>query len=325
MGSSRAYANGGELDLGLFLCTVWFGTGSVPHQGLIQWGPACREDWASGALMKLAIRETLVEPPSRCDSGIGARVARAAPHGSCRLPRSSDKACLLRPVYKTGWVAPCIQVCSAAPTPSPVNPPLANNPRLYNQSPPFNTMTPPFTARLGSRGSSQPTQVPTSEQLVGQWYMTASSSSFWQVGKHSTCLTYQLSTAAPGALDDMSTYVSDGSNQPSTTKGVSSPSAAGPGIYDWRGAGWLRMIRTSWEVVGWGALEGGGDEEEVLVTLAAKTIFSPRALSVFWRKREGMGEERIQVVAAALKALGDANLTLDADGLRAIPQTWPAE
>jgi hypothetical protein len=156
--------------------------------------------------------------------------------------------------------------------------------------------------------------------------MTASSSSFWQDPKHSACLTYQASTAAPGALDDVTTFFSDGSAVPSSTKGVSSPSAAGAGIYDWRGSGWLRMIRTSWEVVGWGALEDDeGEDGLVLVTLAHKTIFSPRALSVYWRKKDGMGAERIQAVSAALKAIADADLALDVDRLRATPQTWLAE
>ena len=190
-------------------------------------------------------------------------------------------------------------------------------------------MTPPFTARLSSRDSSQTetsnAEVPTSEQLVGQWYMTASSSGFWQE-KHSACLTYQASTATPGALDDVTTFFLAGATQPSTTKGVNSPSAAGPGIYDWRGSGWLRMIRTSWEVVGWGALKNDKDEGElVLVTLAQKTMFSSRALSIYWRKKDGMDAEKIQAVAAALKALGDADLTSDVDKLRAIQQTWVAE
>ena len=86
------------------------------------------------------------------------------------------------------------------------------------------------------------------------------------------------------------------------------------------------MIRTSWEVVGWGALENGKDEDElVLVTLAQKTMFSSRALSIYWRKKDGMDAEKIQAVAAALKALGDADLTSHVDKLRAIQQTWVAE
>ena len=244
-----------------------------------------------------------------------------------QLPSSVHTRQGLSPVYKTGWVATLHpRFCPATPTCSKD----LNNPHLYSQRALLNIMAPPFTARLGSRDLSQTatssTKPPTSEQLVGQWYMTASSSSFWQDRKHSACLTYQVSAATPGALDDVTTFFSDGSVQPSSTKGVSSPSAAGAGIYDWRGSGWLRMIRTSWEVVGWGVLGNDeGDDELVLVTLAQKTMFSPPALSVYWRKKDGMGAERIQAVSAALKALGDANLALDVDRLRVVPQTGLAE
>jgi len=155
--------------------------------------------------------------------------------------------------------------------------------------------------------------------------MVASSSSFWQVGKHSVSVTYQASATAPGTLDDVTTYTTEGSTKPSSTKGVNTPSAAGAGIYEWRGTGWLRVVTSGWEVVGWGVLENDkdeGEDEVVLVTLAQKTIFSPRSLSIYWRKKDGMEPDKIRAVSAALEELADADITLDVSKLRATPYQW---
>jgi hypothetical protein len=183
----------------------------------------------------------------------------------------------------------------------------------------------------------------TTRDIAGvTWHMIASSSSMWQDRKHSLTITYSPAADDTNAREftDVTTWCADNSDKQSSTKGISSPLASESGnVYNWRGAGWLRMITTRWEIVGLGLLSpllhaDGADEGEreskvsedsvvVLVTFVQKTVFSPQALSVFIRQvrlDDAQEENVIKVVQTALRDLGVESLRAEVDKLKAIPK-----
>lgn len=69
--------------------------------------------------------------------------------------------------------------------------------------------------------------------------------------------------------------------------------------------------------MGYGSVPATGDP--FLVTLAQKTMFSPQSLSIYCKNRTEVAEEAVQQIVEVLKDLGNADLNLGLEGLRAIP------
>lgn len=195
-------------------------------------------------------------------------------------------------------------------------------------SSPFHARTPSLLPSP-SRSQEQPPPPPLiAQDLVGvTWNMIASSSSMWLDRKYSITINYSANDASK--LTEVTAWYSDHSNQQSSTRGISSPLATGLGyVYDWRGAGWLRLITTRWEIIGLGELsypDGVGESNAVaMVTFVQKTIFSPAALSVLILQSGGQvhdtqKENIVKAVVMALTALGAESLDGEIDKLKAIP------
>ncbi|KAI1634631.1 hypothetical protein F4809DRAFT_665268 [Biscogniauxia mediterranea] len=192
----------------------------------------------------------------------------------------------------------------------------------------FRARSPLLLSVDGSSNSSLSTveHLPTTtEQLICQWHMVASSSSFWTAGKHDVSVVYEDNTTTqskspPGTLNDIASYYSGSPpTQQHSTRGISSPSASASGVYNWRGVGWLRMVTTRWEIVGFGSLLGSNGTD-LLVTFAQKTIFSPQSLSIYCREKPQVSDDEvIQRVSDVLKQMGNAALSDEVDRLQAIP------
>ncbi|TAQ91218.1 hypothetical protein B7494_g443 [Chlorociboria aeruginascens] len=189
------------------------------------------------------------------------------------------------------------------------------------------------------QAEQQPPPPTTRDLIHAPWHMIASSSSLWQDRKHS--LTIKYSTPGDGGeLHDVTSWYADNSDKQTSTNGISRPLAVESGyVYQWRGAGWLRMFTTKWEIVGLGVLSSpfhadGADKGEresnicdegvvVLVTFVQKTIFSPQAISVFIQQESLDGEKEesvIKDVVAILRFLGMESLLNEIDKLKAIPR-----
>ncbi|KAI1493663.1 hypothetical protein F5X96DRAFT_666580 [Biscogniauxia mediterranea] len=194
-------------------------------------------------------------------------------------------------------------------------------------APSFRARSPLLLSADGGSNSSLSTveyYLPTTTELIGQWHMVASSSSFWTAGKHDVSIVYEDTTtqskSPPGTLNDTASYYSGSPPTQHSTRGISSPSASAPGVYNWRGVGWLRMVTTRWEMVGFGSLLGSNDGTDLLVTFAQKTIFSPQSLSIYCKEKPQVSnDEVIQRVSDVLKQMGNAALSDEVDRLQAIP------
>lgn len=181
-------------------------------------------------------------------------------------------------------------------------------------------------------------RLPISHCIIGTWNMIASSSSMWQDNKHSITITYTTEDSGDAhKVHDLAGWQTERSDSVSSTKGISTPLEAQERCrsYNWRGAGWLRMIATRWEIVGVGVThvntgvnkDGRAGTEErfaVLVTLVQKTLFSPQALSIYV-KREHFHTDNQEAIFATVKGtlqdLGCEALQLEIEKLRTIPQT----
>lgn len=115
-------------------------------------------------------------------------------------------------------------------------------------------------------------QPPILEQLLGQWYITYTSSPDWR-DRRNVLLTYSLLGAInqPNArLDDLITYQSVSSAKLQTVHGTDTPSKTDPWAWTWRGNGLLRVASSHWEILGHGTLEDCG---QWIVVYAQKSIF----------------------------------------------------
>lgn len=148
----------------------------------------------------------------------------------------------------------------------------------------FKCRIPTVISPQASKSLHAEENLPTSHEFLHQWYMVASSSSFWKDHKRCvsiTCKASSQSNALPGSLDDLAAYGTDGSSKQSSTRGTSSPCTSEPGVYYWRGAGFLRLISIRWGIVGYGRINNTGPA--VLVS----NILSSLNTSYAIQNREG--------------------------------------
>ncbi len=109
-------------------------------------------------------------------------------------------------------------------------------------------------------------------------------------------------------LDDLVTYQSIKGEKVSTVHGVDKAVGNGDsrGEWDWRGKGWLKIAGSHWEVLGWG--EEDGTANKWVVTMFAKTLFTPAGIDVYSQSREGLRPETLDAVKKALADIDDADV-----------------
>lgn len=105
-------------------------------------------------------------------------------------------------------------------------------------------------------------------------------------------------------LDDYVTYQSLNNDKISNVKGIDKASSTGDarGEWDWRGKGWLMIAGSHWEVLTWGEEEGGN---KYMVTMFAKTLFTPAGIDVYSKSRTGLKEETLEEIKKALAEVED--------------------
>ncbi|KAI9876908.1 MAG: hypothetical protein M1830_005309 [Pleopsidium flavum] len=175
-------------------------------------------------------------------------------------------------------------------------------------------MTASFTLRCPTVYMPSPTlppstvRVPLPEQLLGQWYITHTSSPAWQ-DKRNVVLTYTVLASSINQpyspMDDLITYQSQSSSKLQTVHGTDTPSRANPCAWTWRGNGWLKFVTSHWEILGHGELEASG---QWIVVYAQKSIFTPAVINVYTRKKEGLPEAMRKRIEGALEELGHEDL-----------------
>lgn len=143
--------------------------------------------------------------------------------------------------------------------------------------------------------------------LQGSWHVTHSTLPMWK-SKRNVKITYTaLAPSTPDAspdqtdrLDDVVSYQGLDSDKLHTVHGVDKASG-GIGVtdvWDWRGKGWLMIASSHWEVLGWA--DKGADQDSWVVTYFAKTLFTPAGIDFYSRRKEGLSEQTVRDIKAAL-------------------------
>ena len=109
-------------------------------------------------------------------------------------------------------------------------------------------------------------------------------------------------------LDDYVTYQSLSGEKISKVNGIDKVAGSGDsrGEWDWRGKGWLKIASSHWEVLCWGEEEGTGNK--YVVTMFAKTLFTPAGIDIYSKERAGLKAETLEDVRKALREVEDEDI-----------------
>lgn len=144
---------------------------------------------------------------------------------------------------------------------------------------------------------------PSSKQLLGQWFIVQTSLPFWR-DKRNIKIAYSASPSSShiiDQIDDTTIYQTLGSEKLKTVQGVSAQGdSEKAGAWDWRGSGWVKVVRNHWEILGHASYEGG-DEASWIVVHTQKSFFTPAAIHVYSRKKEALTEATWQTLKATLE------------------------
>ncbi|OJJ67541.1 hypothetical protein ASPBRDRAFT_47606 [Aspergillus brasiliensis CBS 101740] len=161
---------------------------------------------------------------------------------------------------------------------------------------------------------------PTNDFLLGTWHVTHSSLPLWK-GKCNVNITYQLlppDSSGTVKIDDLVQYQAIGSKKVRSVRGVDTPSPGNQGAWDWRGKGWLMIASSHWECLGFGQTVEANNQW--MVTYFAKTLFTPAAIDIYSRKKEGLPATMVDEILQRLQGLGVEEITELASMIFPIPQ-----
>lgn len=81
------------------------------------------------------------------------------------------------------------------------------------------------------------------------------------------------------------------------------------GSWGWRGRGWLFLITSHWEVLGWGERElPGGGVERWVVTWFEATVFTQEGVDIYSDREEGGSEGLVAEILEKLNGIGAREL-----------------
>jgi hypothetical protein len=123
----------------------------------------------------------------------------------------------------------------------------------------------------------------------------------WKKARN-VAITYKPLSSDVNKLDDLVTYQSLTSEKVKRVSGIDTP--AGPASWNWRGNGWLMIVSSHWEVLGYGD-ESGGHGGQWVVTYFAKTLFTPAGVDIYSRRKEGLRVETVENIRKALGVVED--------------------
>lgn len=164
-------------------------------------------------------------------------------------------------------------------------------------------------------------EIPTIQWLTETWHVTHSTLPMWK-SKRNVRIQYtplepsvaSISADNTDRLDDLVTYQSLTGEKVSEVKGIDKAAGSGThrGEWDWRGKGWLKVASSHWEVLGWGEEANNGNNKWV-VTMFAKTLFTPAGIDVYSQSREGLRAETLEEIKLALAKIDDSSIEKMAD------------
>ncbi|EKJ69958.1 hypothetical protein NXS19_010556 [Fusarium pseudograminearum] len=169
--------------------------------------------------------------------------------------------------------------------------------------PPIKLNTP--TKYCPSTKKSPPVDPPTLDWITTTWTVTHSTLSMWRDARNVRISYKMLPGTADGRprMDDLVEY--EPLNKDGTLKTVEGVDTQASSIgWDWRGKGWLTLVHSHWEILGWGeVVTAEGVKERWAVTWFAPTVFSKEGLDVYCDRKEGLSEATYERIFEALKGL----------------------
>lgn len=139
--------------------------------------------------------------------------------------------------------------------------------------------------------------------LSGTWHVSHSSHPHWK-GKHSLNITYEIlpsDSSGVTKIDHVVTYQAIGSDKIKTLRGLNTPTPGNQDAWDWRGKGWLTIVSSHCECLGFGHVQGNN---RWIVRYFAKTLFTPAGIDIYTQHKEGLPQSTIDEILKSLKELG---------------------
>ncbi|KXL45868.1 hypothetical protein M433DRAFT_67257 [Acidomyces richmondensis BFW] len=158
-------------------------------------------------------------------------------------------------------------------------------------------------------------QHPSISWLSEIWHVTHSTLPMWK-NKRNVRIQYtpleptlpSISKENTNRIDDVVTYQGLSSEKIHTVAGIDICASTGDerGEWNWRGKGWLKIVGSHWEILGWG--EELETKNKWLVTIFAKTLFTPAGIDVYSKDGAGISEQTLTGIMAALASIEDENV-----------------
>ncbi|CZT25100.1 uncharacterized protein RCC_10829 [Ramularia collo-cygni] len=175
--------------------------------------------------------------------------------------------------------------------------------------PPITIRPPTFSPAKAPAGYQNPT-IP---WLSETWHVTHSTLPMWKSKKNVRIQYTPMEPSAPSIpkdqtdrIDDLVTYQSADAttDKISSIRGIDKAAVGDSrGEWDWRGKGWLMIASSHWEVLAWG--EEGGSGNKYVVTMFAKTLFTPAGIDVYSQNSAGVAAETLESIKEGLATVDD--------------------
>ena len=159
---------------------------------------------------------------------------------------------------------------------------------------------------------------PTIDWLSETWHVTHSTLPMWKNKRNVRIKYTPLEPSSPSIakentdrLDDLVSYQGLNGDKVSTVHGIdkAASSGEGRGEWGWRGKGLLMIASSHWEVLGWGEEDGpSGTGNKWVVTMFAKTLFTPAGIDVYSKDRAGLRPEMVEGIKRALEVIEDGDV-----------------
>ncbi|KAF2162853.1 hypothetical protein M409DRAFT_57911 [Zasmidium cellare ATCC 36951] len=153
-------------------------------------------------------------------------------------------------------------------------------------------------------------QLPSISWLTETWHVTHSTLPMWKSKRNVRIQYTPLEPSSPSVpkdqtdrIDDLVSYQSLDGDKVSTVKGLDKAASNSRGEWDWRGKGWLKIAGSHWEVLGWGEEQETGNKW--VVTMFAKTLFTPAGIDVYSRDGKGVQDDTLGQIKSALSSIQD--------------------
>ncbi|EMC94069.1 hypothetical protein BAUCODRAFT_36543 [Baudoinia panamericana UAMH 10762] len=155
--------------------------------------------------------------------------------------------------------------------------------------------------------------------LTETWHVTHSTLPMWK-DKRNIRIKYtplpasvsSISVEYTDRMDDEVSYQSLKDEKIQTVHGVDKLASSGDArdAWDWHGRGWLmlagKLAHSHWEILGWGDETGTGNKW--VVTMFAKTLFTPAGIDVYSKGVDGLRKETVRAIKDALANIEDQNV-----------------